>query len=139
MSQEVKLKYGDVEFSAGEPVLIMNNDKLEQDIGKIILTEKNGTFHPDYGSDIYDLIGSYEQPDILDTLSRKHILDALNYFAQIQFRQGLQQTQDLPEILAKIDSISIVKVPNKPDSYYLKVNIKDGTAKNISVGMTVQV
>jgi hypothetical protein len=137
MSQEVKLKYGDIEFYAGEPKLAENNDKLEQDIGKIVLTEKGGKYHADYGSDIYDMIGKYEQPDILAVLSRKKILDALNYFAQIQYRQGLQQAQDLPEILAKIDSIIIARNPNDPSSYYMKIDIKDGTAKNINIAVPI--
>jgi len=139
MSQEIKLKYGDIEFYAGEPRLIDGNTKLEQDIGKIVLTEKLGDFHPDYGCDIYDLIGRYEDVNTLSVLAKKKILDALNYFASIQYRQGLQQDQTLPEILAKIDSMQIVRSPTDPSSYYIKVDIRDGTAKNISLTLPVQV
>lgn len=138
MSTDVKLKYGDIEFYNGDPVLLTKNDKLIQDLGKIILTEKQGAFHPDYGCDIYSLIGQYERTDILDILARKHIVDSVNYLVGIQYRQGLNQQQDVEEILAKIESVRMGKLPNSRDAYYVEVSIRDGTARSLSITIPIK-
>jgi hypothetical protein len=137
MSQEIKLQYGDIAFYGGEPILLDGNAKLEQDLGKVMLTELNGYFHPNYGSAIYDMIGQYETPNILDTMGRKATLDALNYFAQIQYRQGLQQTLTPQEVLGRINSMNISRNKNNPDSYLVTIIYKDGTGNPATISVPI--
>jgi len=108
MSREIKMVQGDLNIQNGKLQTLEREDKLKQQILKILYTLKGSTYHPNYGSDIFDVIGRYEQePNFLVPLLRTTIEEAIIYYQQIQLNQELLQVMTDEEILMRLENLEV--------------------------------
>ncbi|MFW9878453.1 MAG: DUF2634 domain-containing protein, partial [Candidatus Thorarchaeota archaeon] len=100
MSRELKLVNGDINIVNGSIKTLDKEDKLKQQISKIVITTKGSKYHPSYGTDIYDNIGRYElNINFLTPLLKNDIEEGIEYYQNIQKTQEILQEMDDEEIL----------------------------------------
>ncbi len=111
MSREIKLVQGDINISNGRIQTLENEDKLQQQTLKIVVSTKGGKYNPEYGSEIYDLIGKYAlNDDALLPLMRSTIEEAMAFYIKIQDNQELFQDMTDEEVLLRLEELDVQKI-----------------------------
>jgi len=132
MSIEIQLYKGDIYIENGQVSMVGGEEKLIQQIAKMIMTQKGGFFHPEYGSDIYTLVGRVQSPLILEPLSDDSIRTEMAYYKDIQSTQEIIQTMDDDEVLYRVIKTSLNILSNTAFHLDIDVMNRRGTALNVS-------
>ncbi len=132
--KDLKLNDGDIQVLNGSIQTIDKEEKLNQQIQKIVLTEKGNYLHQNYGSDISTLFGSAQGINI-DGQIIATIRDAIDYFIGLQAPSIILQLFDPEEILYKVISISMLD--SDPRGAFPLVRILNGITKNIDIQLNV--
>lgn len=125
---------GDVSIINGKISLIEKEEKLNQQIRKIVLTILGNYLHTNYGSLVSTMLGK-SQITGTDANVIATIRDALDYFIRLQQAGIKLNIYDPEEVLYKVLSITM----NHPDprSVYPDVWIMNGKQNNIEFVMNV--
>ena len=130
MSFDLKLSGGDLEItSTGGLKRIFNEDKLLQDIIKIVLTPQGSSqLYPWYGSPLSDrVIGKVLDPKLLDFEMTNALLFSLNTLKDLQRAQEIDGQYLSPtEVLSQIRNIQVIP------------NIYDGRAYSIVISVATR-
>lgn len=120
--------------SSGDPLLVFNEDKLNQDVLKILTTVKGSNpFHTEYGSLIPSRIGLKALPES-QAIINTDAINALKVFQRIQGIQGTVQEVSPRERLARIISVNTTIANNDPTVF--KVDVIASNASNQPVVIT---
>ena len=109
MSFDIKLVDGDIEFGPdGDFVRVEGREKLEQDLGKILLT-RIGQDPGDsrYGTELQDLLGRRLDQQILEGVVGKSVRLAVNFLQSLQFVQSTEQEVSFDEIIGDIEALEV--------------------------------
>jgi phage baseplate assembly protein W len=126
MSFDLKIVRGDLAIdSGGDVVTVYGNDKLRQDIIKILLTKPGeNKFFPGYGSAVGMLeIGSVPDPDfVIDDLETS-VESAINKVMSIQRKQAKRQYLSPGEVIVEILDVSAERDQNDPRVYNIFISV----------------
>jgi len=111
MSYDLQLLNGDINFGVdGNPLTVVNKEKLAQDIAKILLTRKGSDLGSvQYGSALQDALGQPFDFNILQTMIAKNVSEAMGFLQSLQLVQGTKQAMSFEEVIGSIDAVSVTQ------------------------------
>lgn len=111
MSYDLQLTGGDINFGPdGNPIQVVDNAKLAQDIGKIMLTLKGSDLGSvEYGSKLQGVLGQPYDYNVLQGMVAKSVSEALLFLQSLQLVQGTKQTLTFNEVIGSIDAVSVTQ------------------------------
>lgn len=126
MSFDLKLESGSIVIANGDLVKVTNNDKLVQDIIKIVVTPVgSNTTHPWYGSALQDRVTGTAYPrDVLDqevVASVAHAVKNLKSLQEQQSRAG--QFVSPGEQIAKLIGVNVIRSVQDPRKMDIVISI----------------
>lgn len=140
MAYDLLLTDGDISFGPdGNPVTVTNNDKLKQEISKILLTPI-GADPGDlqYGSQLRDVLGRPVDFNVTQTLVAKAVAESLKYLQSLQLVQSTKQTFNFPEVIGSVDAISVSQPSLSQVSVQVAITSVQGLRTIYSVGLGSQ-
>ena len=108
--KELALIQGDVSIAGGRLSVLERRDKLIQQMMKIIITEKNGKYFKNYGSEIGRMIGTAMEPRTSSAFVENEITEALEYYKLIQNRIMTTIDLDDEEVLFEISKVIATQI-----------------------------
>ena len=132
MSTEVQLYKGDIYIENGQVRQIVDEEKLIQQMSKLLMTQKGGFFHPEYGSNIYTLIGKAQTPDVLEPLAEDHVRTEIGYYQSIQRAQELMQDMSNDEVVLRVLKVTLTLVATTAFKLDMDVMNRRGAFVNVS-------
>jgi hypothetical protein len=111
MSYDLALIGGDIHFALdGNPMVVIDKDKLAQDIAKILLTRKGSDLGSvQYGSVLQSNLGQPFDFNILQSLIAKSVSEALTFLQSLELVQGTKQTLSFQEVIGSVDAVSVTQ------------------------------
>ena len=143
MSFDLQIVGGDIAINRdGSLALVRDNDKLCQDIIKILLTRLGeNQYHPQYGSEIGALqIGSIPDPELLEldlTSSAESAVRKLISLQRAQARRG--QFQSPGEVIVEIRGIEVARDKADPRLYNIFISVITQKLTTINETVTVRI
>jgi len=126
MSFDLQIKHGDLVLdNSGSLSIVSGNNKIRQDIIKILLTRLgDNRFHSRYGSDIGSLnIGGAADQQLIELDLRRSAEEAVRYLISLQKAQGMRQVLSLSEVIVDIVEISTERDTGDPRLYNIFVSV----------------
>lgn len=126
MSFDLQIKHGDLVLdNAGGLSIVNGNNKIRQDIIKILLTRiGDNRFHSRYGSDIGLLkIGGVADQQLIELDLRRSAEEAIRYLISLQKSQGMRQMLSLSEVIVDIVEITTERDTGDPRLYNIFVSV----------------
>ena len=131
MSVEIQLYRGDINVQNGFVQLVSKEDKLYQQMSKLLMTDRGGYFHPEYGSGLYNLVGRYQAPDVMQPLAEDDIRNCIIYYQSIQTEQEFYQELDDDEVLMRL--LSALVTPVTSTAFRVDINVMNRKANELNV------
>lgn len=142
MSFDLKIQNGDLVLNPdGTLETVTNNDKLRQDIIKILLTKLGeNKYHPAYGSEIGALsIGMVADQELLEVDLQASVRDAVNKLIALQKGQSRKQFLTPGErILALLDT-SVQRDTLDPRLYNIFLTVQTGALTAVTESLTIRI
>jgi len=109
MSYDLQLLNGDINFGPdGNPILVVDKEKLAQDIAKILITRQGSDLGSvQYGSKLQDALGQPFDFNILQTMIAKNVSEALVFLQSLQLVQGTKQSMSFQEVIGSVDAVAV--------------------------------
>lgn len=126
MSFDLKIVGGDIAInSSGDVETVFNNDKIRQDIVKILLTKiGDNKFHPFYGSEIGALqLGHIADADLLELDLQSSAEEAIRKLISLQRKQSRRQFLSPAEVIVDIVDISVGRDVNDPRAWNIFISV----------------
>ena len=126
MSFDLKIENNDISVGQdGQMKVVFNNEKLIQDILKIIITPLgSNVFYKWYGSTLStDLIGEVLDPFITESTIKRSIDQSLNSIISLQQTQNTYQYVSPAESLVSIKDISIERSEEDPRIFNIYIAV----------------
>ena len=126
MSFDLKIVKGDISIERdGSIKTVFGNEKLRQDIVKIILTEVgDNKFHPQYGSNVGAVqVGTVQDETFLKQDLISSAQDALKNLIALQRSQAKRQYLSPSEIIIDIKNIEIKRDTIDPRMYNIFISV----------------
>jgi hypothetical protein len=126
MSFDLKLENNDLSIGTdGSVKIVMDNDKLLQDVLKIILTPQGSNrFYKWYGSAMSErIIGTVLGPFLTEVEITRSIEESLNNLMFLQQGQSKYQYVSAPETIAAINDIYSERAEEDPRLYNIFVSV----------------
>ena len=142
MSFDLKIRNSDIQFGPnGSVQLVSKNEKLRQDILKIILTEiGENKFHRGYGSAIGKLsIGTAAGKDLVELDLKSSVENAIRKLMSLQKAQSSRQYLSPGEIIVSIVNIDAGRDSLDPRMYNVFVSVLTGELTEIRELVTVKI
>jgi len=142
MSFDLKIKSGDISLeSSGEMSIVSGNDKIRQDIVKIILTKiGENRFHPQYGSNTGQLqIGTILDQALIEEDLKQSAQSAIRYLMQLQREQSRRQLLSSSEIILDIKNIAIERDETDPRMYNIFISVLTQKLESIDEVITIRI
>lgn len=123
---------GDLQFDkSGKLLMVDNEDKIQQNVGKILLTTQgNGITDPAYGTTLQTFTGSSLSLSSSYALIKQTILDALGYYVN-----QYQNSTNPNEKIATVESLS-VKITDQ-SSLLIVITVTTAAATTIPISILV--
>lgn len=131
MSFELKMNNGDLRIANGQIQTISKSDKLLQQASKIMVTRLGGIFHPEYGSNLHEVIGRYHSQEITRPLSEAEIKKTLIVYQQIQSDQEIFQDMDDEEVLFRMLKATATQITNS--AYRVDIDVLDRKGNELNI------
>jgi len=125
MSFDLKIFKGDLQIdNSGYIVTVSGNQKLRQDIIKILLTAYgDNKYHPGYGSGLGQIeIGSTDFK-LTEAEIKNTALSAINGLIAMQKRQARSQTLSPAEVIVSVLDIGVLRDNVDPRLYNLRISV----------------
>lgn len=126
MSFDLKIKNGDLVLdSSGSISTVFGNNKIRQDIVKILLTKTGeNKFHPSYGSNVGFLkVGEVSDSKITELDLKRSAEDAVRYLIFLQKNQSRSQVLSPSEIILEISNIGTERDSEDPRLYNIYISV----------------
>ena len=125
----------DYEYSnIGRPYQVINEEKLVQDMEKIILTIRGSSiYYPWYGTLLVSLPGSKQPGHIIKTRMQRDVAEALDNLKSLQEKQETFQPVSDREFLFQVQGVSVVETED-PTLYriFVRAQTQAGGDANFS-------
>ncbi len=142
MSFDLKIKSGDISIeSDGSLSVVSGNEKIRQDIVKIILTKfGENRFHPNYGSDAGNLqIGSAADKKIVELDLVQSVESSLRYLIFLQKEQSKRQLLSSSEVILEINNVSVERNQTDPRLYNIFISVITQRLETITEAVTIRI
>jgi hypothetical protein len=142
MSFDLKLKSGDIQLeNDGSISIVSGNQKIRQDLVKIILTKLGeNRFHPQYGSNTGLLqIGSTADQNLLELDLNQSVQSATRFLMSLQREQSKRQLLSSSEIILDVKDISIERDEEDPRLYNIFISILTQKLEQINEVITIRI
>jgi phage baseplate assembly protein W len=126
MSFDLKIVGGDIAISSsGDAELVFNNEKLRQDIVKILITKVGSNkYHPNYGSEMGDLqIGNVADVNFLELDLQSSAEEAIRKLILLQRKQSRVQFLSPAEVIVDIVEVSVARDINDPRAWNIFISV----------------
>lgn len=126
MSYDLKIKNGDLVLdNSGSLTTVVGNQKIRQDIVKILLTRLGeNKFHPNYGSDIGSLrIGDALSKNMVESDMKRSVEQALRYLISLQKTQSRFQFLSSSEVILDIQNVGVERDSGDPRLYNIFISV----------------
>ena len=126
MSFDLKIKNGDIVLDdSGSLSLVSGNQKIRQDIVKILLTNfGDNKFHPKYGSNVAALkIGEVADQKIIEMDIKRSAEEAIRNLISLQRSQARSQYLSVSETIVDISNISTERDTDDPRLYNIYISV----------------
>ncbi len=142
MSFDLKIQNGDIAISRdGSLSLVADNDKIRQDIVKILLTStKENKFHSEYGSEVGALkVGQIIDKELLEIDLKSSAESAVRKLISLQKEQQKRQYLSPAEIIVDIIDVSVSREESDPRYYNIFVSVLTQKLTSITESITVKI
>ena len=142
MSFDLRIRNGDIGIDEdGSIKLITNNNKLRQDIIKILLTDLGeNKFHKFYGSRVGALeIGAVADQDIINMDLEGSVKRALANLIAMQKVQGRKQFLTPGEKILEVTSVAVERDGVDPRLYNVFISVLTQKLSTISEVITIRI
>lgn len=142
MSFDLKLKNGDLVLAnGGDLSIVSGNQKIRQDIVKILLTKLgDNRFHSRYGSDVGSLkIGEIIDQSLIELDMKKSAEEAIRYLISLQKNQSRSQFLSLSETIVDISNIETERDSVDPRLYSIFVSVLTQKMDIIEESITIRI
>lgn len=142
MSFDLKIESGDIKLEPdGSITTVIDNQKLRQDIVKILLTDLGeNSYHPAYGSEIGSLtIGSVADPELLELDLESSAREAVNKLISLQRGQARNQFLTPGERIISILDLSVQRDLVDPRLYNIFISVQTGALTQITESITARI
>ncbi len=125
MSFDLKISKGDLQINnSGDIVTVSGNQKLRQDIIKILLTAYgDNKYHPGYGSALGQIEVGSTDFKITEAEIKNTALSAINGLIAMQRRQSRTQTLSPSEVIVSVLDVAVLRDNADPRLYNLRVSV----------------
>jgi phage baseplate assembly protein W len=126
MSFDLKIKNGDIVLdSSGLLTTVSGNQKIRQDIVKILLTKfGDNKFHARYGSDVGALkIGEVADQKIIEMDIKRSAEEAVRYLISLQRSQARSQFLSVSEVILDISNVATERDSEDPRLYNILISV----------------
>ena len=126
MSFDLKIKNGDIAIAkTGDVSVVFDNEKLRQDIIKILLTKLGeNKYHAYYGSALGFLeIGSVPDADLIEADLSRLTEEAIGVLIKMQMTQMKKQYVSPGEIIIDIVSVDVFRDVSDPRGYNVNISV----------------
>jgi phage baseplate assembly protein W len=126
MSFDIKITSGDITIGrSGDLETVYDNDKLRQDIIKILLTKLGeNKFHPSYGSKVGALeIGFVADQELVELDLQSSVEDAIRYLMRAQQIQQRRQYLTPGEVIVGIKNVLVERDLLDPRMYNIYISV----------------
>ena len=142
MSFDLKIKSGDIQLeSDGKISIISGNQKIRQDIVKIVLTRLGeNRFHPQYGSNTGLLqIGSSAEQELIELDMTQSVNSAIRFLMSLQKEQSRRQILASTEVILEIKNILVERDESDPRLYNIFISILTQKLEQIDEVITIRI
>jgi len=142
MSFDLKIKNGDIAIGrAGDVDIVFDNEKLKQDVVKILLTGiGENKFHKYYGSALGSLdIGGIPDQTIVEQDMTISAEEAVRNLMRLQGAQGKKQFLTPGEQIIEILGVEAIRDQDDPRSYNVYVSLLTRKLTNITESVVVKI
>jgi phage baseplate assembly protein W len=142
MSFDLKIQRGDLVLdSSGQLNIVERNDKLVQDIIKVLLTDLGeNKFHPYYGSPTGKLdVGSILDQDFFKTKIEDGVIQAINNLIALQKNQSKYQYITPGETILEVSGVRVSRDTNDPRMWSVFVSVITLELEEISQTVTIRI
>ncbi len=142
MSFDLKIQNGDLVINLDGTIgLVSDNNKLRQDIIKILITKLGeNKFHPSYGSEIGAIqIGHIADPELLEIDLESSVRDAVNKLIALQRSQSKRQFLTPGERIVSLLGVSAQKDQIDPRLYNIFLTVQTGTLTALTESITIRI
>lgn len=125
MSFDLKIFKGDLQIDkSGSIVTVSGNQKLRQDIIKVLLTAYgDNRYHPGYGSSLGQIEIGSSDPGLTEAEIKNSALSAINGLIAMQRRQSRYQTLSPSETIVSVLDLSVLRDKIDPRLYNLRISV----------------
>lgn len=142
MSFDLKIVKGDIAIDpSGDVRIVFDNDKIRQDIIKILLTRPNeNKFHTYYGSEVGALqIGHFSDEELLELDLQSAAEEAVRKIIALQKSQSRYQVLSPGEIIVDIADISIGRDTNDPRLYNIFISVITQELTTVTENLAIRI
>jgi hypothetical protein len=124
----------DIRFTnTGEPILVRNEDLLNQNVLKMVITRKGSNpFHPSLGSTVMDKIG-VKATGAAQTSINEDVTRAVTLFQKLQTAQSRNQKVTLKERLYNIVSVTTNTSVNDPTVFQTSIVAQNASGEPVFI------
>ena len=142
MSFDLKIKNGDISLNKdGSVTAVVGNNKLRQDILKILLTDLGSNrYHKIYGSYIGRLnIGDISDNKLISLDLERSARNAIKNLMALQRFQSKKQALSPGEIIVDINNISVERDTLDPRLYNVTVSVMTREITDFTTSLSVRI
>lgn len=142
MSFDLKIKNGDISLNRdGSITTVIGNNKLRQDILKILLTDLGSNkYHKRYGSYIGRLnIGDISDNMLISLDLERSAMNAIKNLMALQRFQAKKQGLNPGEIIVDINSVSVTRDELDPRLYNITVSVMTREITDFTTSLSVRI
>ena len=142
MSFDLKIKNGDISLNRdGSITTVVGNNKLRQDILKILLTDLGSNkYHKRYGSYIGRLnIGDISDNMLISLDLERSAMNAVKNLMVLQRFQAKRQGLSPGEIIVDINNISVTRDDLDPRLYNVTVSVMTREITDFTTSLSVRI
>lgn len=142
MSFDLKIDGGDIKLNHdGSLSTVYDNEKLRQDIVKILLTKLGeNNYHPAYGSEVGAItIGQVPDRELLELDLESSVRDSIGKIISLQRRQSKRQFLTPGERLVSILDVSAYRDELDPRMYSIFISVQTGELNELKESVTVRI
>lgn len=142
MSFDLKIEGGDIKINSdGTLSTVFDNNKLRQDIIKLLLTKLGeNKFHPNYGSQVGSItIGHVPDQELLEIDLRASVEDSIRRLMSLQKNQSRKQYLTPGEKIISILGVNAERDTVDPRLYNIFISVQTGALTEITEAITVRI
>jgi len=142
MSFDLKIKNGDISLNRdGSITTVIGNNKLRQDILKILLTDLGSNkYHKRYGSYIGRLnIGDVSDNMLISLDLERSAMNAVKNLMALQRFQAKKQGLNPGEIIVDINYVSVTRDELDPRLYNITVSVMTREITDFTTSLSVRI